>query len=102
MVAIVAQLTLEAGVQMLGIARTAGEILHLLVWGAVTMLSAGVQRSHWISVAVFFAWFLVAARWPDRRWDMMSASLFVVCCISALGAINAGRKPADKSTNRVS
>jgi serine/threonine protein kinase len=74
MTAFAGQLTLQVGGHVLGMPRPSIEILLMLVWGTALVLAASVEPRFWTSVGGFYLAFIVACRWPDRRWDMMSLS----------------------------
>ncbi|MEA2749160.1 MAG: eukaryotic-like serine/threonine-protein kinase [Myxococcales bacterium] len=74
MIAFAGQLALEVGGHVLGIPRAGITTLHMLVWGTACALAASVEPRFWYSVATFYAAFLLACRWPERRWDLMSLS----------------------------
>jgi hypothetical protein len=74
MVAFAGQLTLQVGGHVLGMPRPSIEVLHLLVWGTSLVLAASVEPRFWASVGGFYLAFIVACRWPEHRWDMMSLS----------------------------
>ena len=78
MMAFAAQLTLQVGGHVLGMPRPTIEILHMLVWGTSLVLAASVEPRFWSSVGAFYLAFIVACRWPDHRWDMMSLSTAVL------------------------
>ena len=56
-------------------------ILHMLVWGIAAACIAMVEPRFWFAVGGFFLAFILAARWPERRWDFMSASTFVLLVV---------------------
>ncbi len=72
------QLALEVGGHVLVLPRASIAILHMLVWGTAAALAASVEPRFWYSVATFYLAFILACRWPDRRWDLMSASTAVL------------------------
>lgn len=72
------QLALQVGGHLLGLPKAAGESLILLVWGLAATFAASVQPRSWVAVGGFFAAFLVTCRWPELRWDAMSASILVL------------------------
>ena len=79
---------------MLGLPRVGIEILHLLVWGTATAFAAAVEPRFWYSVATFYFAFILACRWPDRRWDLMSAStalLVYTSCVAGGDRSKIGR-----------
>jgi serine/threonine-protein kinase len=78
MITFAAQLTLEVGANALGIPRTSNEILHLLIWGTACVLAVSVEPRFWYAVAAFYTGFLLACRWPEQRWNLMSASTGVL------------------------
>jgi serine/threonine-protein kinase len=69
-----AQLALEVGANTLGIPRASNEILHMLIWGTACVLAVSVEPRFWYAVASFYTAFLLACRWPEHRWNLMSAS----------------------------
>ncbi len=78
MVTFAAQLALEIGGNTLGIPRASNEVLHMLIWGTACVLAVSVEPRFWYSVAAFYTGFLLACRWPEQRWNMMSASTAVL------------------------
>ena len=68
------QLALQVGGHVLAIPRNAIVSLHMLVWGTAVALAASVEPRFWYSVATFYFAFILSCRWPERRWDLMSAS----------------------------
>jgi serine/threonine-protein kinase len=79
MIAFATQLALEVGGHLLGLAPAMIVTLHLLLWAMVmACFSAMVDRRFWAASGFFYLSFLVAAAMPARRWDMMSASTFVM------------------------
>ncbi|MDB4935325.1 MAG: serine/threonine protein kinase [Labilithrix sp.] len=78
MVAFAAQLTLEVGCHLLRLSPHAIVALHMLVWGTAMSAAAAVEPRLWISVAGFFAAFLLTCAFPERRWDLMSASTLIL------------------------
>ena len=74
MLTFAAQLTLEVGCHMLGLPSKMMTILHLLGWGGTVAYAATVEKRFWLPVSGYFIAFLLACRWPDHRWDFMSAS----------------------------
>jgi len=48
------------------------------VWGLAATFAASVQPRSWVAVGGLFTAFLVACRWPELRWDAMSASILVL------------------------
>jgi serine/threonine-protein kinase len=81
MVAFAAQLALQLGSNLLSIPRVTMSILHMLVWGIAAASVAMVEPRFWFGVAGFFTAFVLAARWPDHRWDFMSGSTFVLLVV---------------------
>jgi serine/threonine protein kinase len=78
MVAFAGQFALQVGGHVLGISRVGIEVLHLLVWGTACAFAASVEPRFWYSVASFWLAFILACRWPDRRFDLMSLSTAVL------------------------
>jgi hypothetical protein len=78
MVVFAAQLALEIGGHTLGIPRVATETLHLLIWGTACVLAVSVEPRFWYTLASFYAAFLLACRWPEQRWNLMSAATGVL------------------------
>jgi serine/threonine-protein kinase len=74
MLTFASQLTLEVGCHILGLPSKMMTVLHLLAWGGTTAYAATVERRFWLPVCGYFVAFLLACRWPDHRWDLMSAS----------------------------
>ena len=81
MVAFAAQLALQVGCNLLGMPRVQVAIFHMLAWGICTASIAMVEPRFWFVVGGFFLAFILAARWPERRWDLMSASTFVLLVV---------------------
>ncbi len=79
--AFAAQLAVQVGGHVLGIPRAGIEVLHMLLWGTACALAASVEPRFWYSVATFYLAFMLACRWPERRFDMMSASTAVLVYI---------------------
>ena len=76
---------------MCSASRASGiEILHMLVWGTACAFAAAVEPRFWYSVATFYVAFILACRWPERRWDLMSAS-------TALLVYASSRRGGDRS-----
>jgi len=84
MLAIAAQLTLQVGGHLLGLPAAATVTLHMLVWGAALALVTSAEPRFWYPIGGFFLAFLLAARWPERRWDFMSGSTFLLLVTFAL------------------
>jgi serine/threonine-protein kinase len=78
MLAFAAQLTVELGGNLLGLPHVATETLHMFAWGVALGHAATVEPRFWYPVGGFLFAFVLACRWPDRRWDLMSASTFVL------------------------
>jgi serine/threonine protein kinase len=72
------QLALQVGGHVLAIPRNAIVSLHMLVWGTAVALAASVEPRFWYSVASFYFAFILSCRFPERRWDLMSASTGVL------------------------
>lgn len=73
------QLMLQVGGNVLGLAPPITNILVVALWGAVMSFYAAVfDRRFWGPVTGFFVAFLLACRWPERRWDVISASNLVL------------------------
>jgi hypothetical protein len=81
LLAFASQLALQAGGHVIGIPRSALASLHMLVWGTAVALAASVEPRFWYSVATFYFAFILACRWPERRWDLMSASTGVLVVV---------------------
>jgi serine/threonine-protein kinase len=78
MIAFAAQLALQVGGHTLGLRSEATATLHMLVWGIAASNAAAVEPRFWLSVGGFFLAFLLACGFPEWRWDLMSASIFVM------------------------
>jgi eukaryotic-like serine/threonine-protein kinase len=73
------QLALQVGAHLLGLSAVTTQTLLLLVWAVVLSTFATMTDARfWVAVGSFFVAFLVACRFPSQRWNMMSASSFVL------------------------
>jgi eukaryotic-like serine/threonine-protein kinase len=79
MLAFAWQLSLHLGAHLLGLSDVAAQTLLLFVWAVVlSTFATMVDARFWAAVGGFFVAFLVACRFPSQRWNMMSASSFVL------------------------
>jgi serine/threonine-protein kinase len=78
MVAFAGQFALQVGGHVLGMPRAGMQVLHLLVWGTACAFAASVEPRFWYSVASFYVAFILACRWPERRFDLMSGSTAIL------------------------
>jgi serine/threonine-protein kinase len=70
-----AQLALQLAGHVLGLSFEITGTLLFVVWGGMlSTFAATLDRRFWFPVIGFFASFFVVARWPEARWQMMSAS----------------------------
>jgi eukaryotic-like serine/threonine-protein kinase len=73
------QLTLEVGCHLLELPKVSASVIHMTVWaGAVGSLAMIIDRRFWFTFAAYLGAFLAACAYPQRRWDLMSASNFVL------------------------
>jgi serine/threonine protein kinase len=73
------QLATQLGGHMMGLSVVSTMTFFFAVWaGMVSTLAATMDKRFWVPVLGFFVAFLVVCRWPDRLWDMMSASNFIL------------------------
>ena len=74
-----AQLVLQIGCQLHGLSVTTSLVLMPVVWAATTStLAAAMDKRFWVPVAGFVAAFLLGCKWPEQRWNLLSASNFVI------------------------
>lgn len=81
MVAFAAQLTLQVGCNLLDMPRPTMAIFHMLAWGVGAACIATMEPRFWFVVGGYFVGFIVAARWPEQRWNVMSASTFLLLVV---------------------
>lgn len=81
MVAFAAQLALQVGAHLVGMPRVTMTTLHMLVWGVSASSLAMAEPRFWIAVGSFFLGFILAARWPAYRWDVMTGSTFILLVV---------------------
>jgi hypothetical protein len=94
LVSFAAQLIALKGGFKLGLTPEQAVILLLMVWGMITlMLSITMERRFWISAVAYIVAFLVAARYPDWRYFLMSVSHFVFT-INVVAIWRPGQQPA--------
>jgi hypothetical protein len=48
----------------------------MLAWGVALGQAVTVEPRFWYPIGGFLLAFVLACRWPERRWDLMSASTF--------------------------
>lgn len=73
------QLVLQVGCHLLGFSTAATSTLLLVLWGAMMSTFATTSdRRFWAPVIGFFVAFVAASRWPERKWDLMSAADLVL------------------------
>lgn len=74
-----AQFALQVGGQLLPLPDVVLQTLVLLIWGIVLAGAAMlIEPRFWIAVAGYLGAFFAAAHWPAQRWNLMSATNFVL------------------------
>jgi len=71
----VAQVALHTGFWMIGAPLVISQLGMMILWVAVAgMFAIAIDRRMWLAAAGYLAAFLLAARFPDRRWYAMAAA----------------------------